>query len=124
MRATTLAWSGVLTMCAACAAGTAGTAGGAERGAEEGEGLSGAVLAVDNRTPSDATIYVVRSGSRERLGLAGALGMRYFTVPDRLVTGPTQLSFVADPVGDDAEPRTEDLTVEPGDTVEMVLQPN
>jgi hypothetical protein len=103
MRATTLAWSGVLTMCAACAAGTAGTAGGAERGAEEGEGLSGAVLAVDNRTPSDATIYVV---------------------PDRLVTGPTQLSFVADPVGDDAEPRTEDLTVEPGDTVEMVLQPN
>jgi hypothetical protein len=122
MRATALVWSGVLTMCAACAAGTAG---GVERGAEEErDGPSGAVLAVDNRTPSDATIYVVRSGARERLGLAGALGVRWFAVPGRLVTGPTQLSFVADPVGDDAEPRTEDLTVEPGDTVEMVLQPN
>ncbi len=82
------------------------------------------VLEVDNQAALDMTIYAVQSsGSRERLGLAVAHRVTWFRIPDRLIFGLTPLRFQADPIGGGAMPVTEDITVEPGDTVVLRIPP-
>ena len=82
------------------------------------------VLEVDNQNSLDMNIYVVRtSGSRERLGTATAHTRSRFTLPARLIFGITPLRFQADPIGGRAAPVSQEITVQPGDTVVLRIPP-
>jgi len=82
------------------------------------------VLEVQNQATYDMTIYVIRTaGSRERLGSVVGKTTARFTIPQRLLFGPTPLRFQADPLGGSADPVTEQITVVPGDTVVFIIPP-
>jgi hypothetical protein len=81
-------------------------------------------LEVDNQANLDMTIYVVRSGgSRERLGTAIAHTRTTFRIPSRLMFGLTPLRFQADPIGANRAPVSQEITVQPGDTVVLRIPP-
>jgi hypothetical protein len=82
-----------------------------------------ASLRVENRSFIDYTVYVLRTGQRYRLGLVNALGTQTFVLPRGLVTGPTPLRFTADPLGANAQSVSDEITVQPGDQVELLIPP-
>jgi hypothetical protein len=81
------------------------------------------VLEVDNRSTLDMTIYVIEfSGIRTRLGNVVAHTVDHLTIPARMMSvGIVPLQFQADPIGGNAQPVTQSINVQPGDTVIMVL---
>lgn len=81
-------------------------------------------LEVDNQANLDMTIYVVRSGgARERLGTAIAHTRTRMRIPSRLMFGLTPLRFQADPIGASRAPVSQEITVQPGDTVVLRIPP-
>lgn len=92
-------------------------------GEQGGELTAPAFVQVDNRAFLDATVYVLRSGQRIRLGQATGSSTSTFTLPRGLVMGATQLSFLIDFVGSQRSPISEEITVLPGDTVMLMIPP-
>lgn len=80
-------------------------------------------LKVDNQSSSDMTIYALRSGQRIRLGLATGLKVSTFTIPSSLIFGATPLKFLADPIGANRLPVSDEITVSPGDVVTLTIPP-
>jgi hypothetical protein len=81
-----------------------------------------ATLQVENRRFSDMTVYVLEGAQRQRLGVAGGLATTSFTIPERLVRGGvTPLRFFCDPIGEEGLPVSEEILVEPGDEVELII---
>jgi hypothetical protein len=78
---------------------------------------------VENQGFSDMTIYAIRSGQRVRLGTAGGNSTTTFTIPANLIFGATPLRFLADPIGANRTPVSDEITVQPGDQVRLVLPP-
>jgi len=68
-------------------------------------------------------VYAVRSGQRVRLGLATGNSKTNLAIPPTLVSGPTTLRFVADPIGGRRASVSQEITVAPGDTVVMTIPP-
>ena len=79
------------------------------------------ILEVDNQAALDMTIYVYRSSERIRVGTATALARSHLRIPPNVLFGSTPLRFMADPIGANRLPITEELTVSPGDTVTMII---
>jgi hypothetical protein len=80
-------------------------------------------LEVDNRGFVDMTIYAVRNSQRIRLGTALGNKKTDLTIPPALMSGMTQLRFVADPIGGARPSVSEEITVVPGDTVGLMIPP-
>ena len=81
-----------------------------------------ATLEVDNRNFLDMTVYVVDGGVRQRLGVASGNATTSLTIPERLIRGgAAPLRFLCDPIGGQGLPVTEEIMVEPGDVVELVI---
>jgi hypothetical protein len=78
---------------------------------------------VENRSFVDYTVYVMRAGQRFRLGLVNAIGTQTFVIPRALISGPTPLRFTADPLGANAQSVSDEITVQPGDQVELLIPP-
>lgn len=76
---------------------------------------------VENQNFLDMTIYVLDAGQRIRLGDVVGHTTRVFEIPDHLIFGPTSLQFVADPVGARQTPVSEEITVTPGDQVQLII---
>src|SRR4051794_33263036 len=75
-------------------------------------------LTVVNTNFLDMTVYVLRGSQRVRLGIASSNRKTTFEIPASLVFGPTALSFLADPIGSDRRPTSQEITVSPGDNVQ------
>ncbi len=81
-----------------------------------------ATLQVDNRNFLDMTVYVVDGGQRQRIGVARGSSTTSLTIPDRLIRGgASPLRFLCDPIGGQGLPVSEEIIVEPGDIVELVI---
>jgi hypothetical protein len=80
-----------------------------------------ATVEVENRGFSDMTVYILDGARRERLGLASGHSTTSFTIPVRLVRGGSTLKFICDPIGDRALPVTEEILVQPGDVVSLII---
>ncbi len=78
-------------------------------------------IRVDNRNFSDMTIYVVRSSQRIRLGSVPGVSTRTLDIPQSMIFGPTPLRFIAAPLASGVREITEEITVSPGDQVEMTI---
>ena len=83
-----------------------------------------ATLEVQNRQFLDMTVYVVNGGLRQRLGVARGNSTTSLPIPERLIRGgASQLRFLCDPIGGQGLPVSEEIMVEPGDIVELVIPP-
>lgn len=80
-------------------------------------------LEVDNRGFLEMTVYAFdASGQRVRLGVAGSHAVTLLTIPEYLVRSVTVLRFLADPVGGRGPPVSDEITVEPGDVVTLIVR--
>lgn len=81
-------------------------------------------LVVENRNLLDMNIYIIRSGGqRIRVGTATGLAKTKFTIPRGIVFGSTTVRFLADPIGSNRGPISEEITVNEGDEVGLMLPP-
>ena len=78
---------------------------------------------VENQAFSDMNIYAIRGGQRIRLGTASGNSTTTFTIPANLIFGATPLRFLADPIGGNRTSVSEEITVQPGDQVRLILPP-
>ncbi len=79
------------------------------------------ILEVDNQAVLDMDVYVMRSSQRIRLGTATGLHTSQFKIPADLIFGSTPLRFLADPIGANRLPVSDEITVAAGDTVHMTI---
>src|SRR3954468_5949352 len=70
---------------------------------------------VENRSWSQQTIYVVQGAQRARLGQVAGASSRTFVIPRNVIFGATVLRFIADPLGGNQLPVSQEITVAPGD---------
>ena len=78
---------------------------------------------VDNQSMLDMTIYVLRGSERVRLGTAGAVRATILKIPPNLIFGATPLRFLADPIGSNRTPVSDQITVVAGDQVTLMIPP-
>ena len=81
-------------------------------------------LRVENQAFNDMTIYVVRGGSRQRIGQVTGSSSALLTIPESMVGGGATLQFQADPVGSNRAPISESISVNPGDEVRLTIPPS
>lgn len=78
---------------------------------------------VQNRAFLDMTIYVVRSGQRVRLGQVSGNSTATFEIPKTMVNPGLPIRFQADPIGSSRTPFSQEISVNPGDTVQLQIPP-
>lgn len=82
-----------------------------------------AILKVDNQGILDMTIYALRGTERVRLGIASGGSATRFPLPANLVVGSTTLRFLADPIGSNRTPVSDEITILQGDEVTWTIPP-
>jgi hypothetical protein len=82
-----------------------------------------AMIRVENQSFSDMVIYAVSGAQRVRLGMATGNSTKSFTIPRYLIRGSGPLRFLADPIGGNRTPVSEELAVQPGDIVTLTIPP-
>ena len=90
----------------------------------QGEQAEPTTVRIQNRSFLDVTVYVLVNGARQRLGQAGGNRDTTLRIPSNLLFGVTTLAFIIDPIGAPRQPRTESITVSPGDEVVLLVPPN
>ena len=80
-------------------------------------------LVVDNQSVLDHNIYVIRGSQRLRAGTATGLSQTRLTIPRGVVFGLTTLRFMADPIGSNRTPVSEEITVTQGDEIVLRIPP-
>lgn len=91
---------------------------------EEPEPHARTSVKVENQGFQDFDVYVLSDAGRVRLGMVRGFSTEEFTVPDDIVRISPQVRFELHPIGGRANPRTETITVLPGDQVELVIPPS
>jgi hypothetical protein len=87
------------------------------------EPAESAMVQVQNQGFSDMVVYVVNGGQRIRLGLATGNSTKTFDIPRHLVRDVGTIRFLADPIGGNRTPVSEEMTVQPGDIVTLTIPP-
>ena len=80
-------------------------------------------LLVDNLSVLDHTIYVIHQTQRIRVGTATALSKSHLTIPRGIVFGLTTLRFMADPIGSNRTPVSEEINVNQGEEITLRIPP-
>ena len=114
-----LALGAALAALPACASGR----GAAENPDAQREPAQRTSVLVDNRGFLDMTIYVIRGGQRIRLGTAGGHSRTRLTIPAHLLFGTTTLQFLADPLGGNRTPVSNEIGIAEGEEVTLVINP-
>ena len=81
-------------------------------------------LRVENQNFLDMDVFVLRDGLRIRIGMVAGLSTQTFTLRDEIVRSSSQLRFELHPIGGRANPRTETITVQPGDEIRLTIPPS
>ena len=80
-------------------------------------------LRVRNQGFLDVNVYALRGGQRVRLGTVTGNSAQVLRIPDYLLSGTTPLRFIADPIGSQRQPTSEEIMVTPGDEVTIYIPP-
>ena len=102
----------------------AGPACAGNRSAEPVDPNAPAFVEVQNQSFYDMTVYVVRSGSRTRLGMVNGNSTAVFEIPRTFVNPGLPIRFMADPIGSSRTPFSQEIPVNPGDTIVLQIPPN
>lgn len=81
-------------------------------------------LIVENNNWTDMTVYVLRDGSRARIGSVTGLGKARFRLSDALIGGAGDVRILADPLGAGERFVSHPLTILPGQEVRLRLENN
>lgn len=81
----------------------------------------GTRVTVDNNNWLDVVVYAVRSGARFRLGMVPGLSSETLRVPPGLGVDGT-VSLLVDPIGSNIMYATDQITVAPGQRVELTVR--
>jgi hypothetical protein len=77
---------------------------------------------VENHNFLDMDVFVLQGGQRIRLGTVTGLSSQVFRIPDYVVrSSPVQ--FELHPIGGRGNPRTETISVQPGDQIQLTIPP-
>jgi hypothetical protein len=79
-------------------------------------------VTVKNEGFYDATIYLLRSTERRRLGSVPGNTERTFTLQRHLVFGITDLRFLVDWIGRRGGSASETIAAQPGDHIQLVIR--
>lgn len=71
----------------------------------------------------DRNIFVMRGSERVRLGMVSGNSTSVLTIPPMIVQTLTSIRFIADPIGGNRPPATEEINVTPGDQVVLTIPP-
>jgi hypothetical protein len=82
-----------------------------------------AMVEVVNQGFSDMVIYALDGAQRVRLGSVTGHSSRTLTIPGHLVGAGGTLRFLADPIGGNRTPVSEEMVVQPGDIVALTIPP-
>lgn len=82
-----------------------------------------AMVEVENQGFSDMVIYAVHGTQQVRLGSVTGHSSRTLAIPRYLVGGGATLRFLADPIGGNRTPVSEEMAVQPGDVVSLTIPP-
>ena len=118
---------GVVTLATLAALAVAATLGAcASKGGAGGAGGQApptrTTLRVQNQNFLDMNIYVVRP-FRVRLGLAPGVTTTTFVIPSAAVGNGSPMRFLADPIGGRATPVSEEIFVQAGEEVTLIIPP-
>lgn len=91
-------------------------------GAPQREDSGPIEIRVDNRSWSDAAIYVVSNGLTQRVGLATAVRTTTLWISERLLGPSGDFRLLSAPVGSNRLDATESLMVRPGQLVQLTLE--
>lgn len=80
-------------------------------------------LRVRNQGFLDVNVYAVRGSQRVRLGTVTGNTTQVLRIPGFLMNGITPLRFLADPIGNQRTPTSEEIVVTPGDEVQLFIPP-
>jgi hypothetical protein len=80
-------------------------------------------LKVRNQGFLDVNVYAVRGSQRVRLGTVTGNSVQVLRIPAFLLNGITPLRFVADPIGNQRTPTSDEIVVSPGDEVQIFIPP-
>jgi hypothetical protein len=100
-----------------------GLACGGGKSAQEPSPSSAAMLQVENRGFADMVVYAVSGAQRIRLGIATGNSTKAFTIPLTLLRSAGAIRFLADPIGGNRTPISEEMVVQPGDIVTLTIPP-
>jgi hypothetical protein len=117
-------WTRLATMSMLCCALALGAAcSGNTKEDQAAEPIPPTYVRVENRAYLDMTIYVYRSSQRIRLGMANGNSTTKMLIPPNLLFGSTPLRFQADPIGANRQPTSQEISVSPGDEVQLIIPP-
>jgi len=78
-------------------------------------------LVVRNDNFLEHNVYLLYGGQRIRIGTARSNTTSKFVIPPQYVFGVTSLQFLLDPIGSRATPVTDQVSVSPGDEVDITI---
>jgi len=92
-------------------------------GAKSATPRENATVTVDNQALLDMTIYVLRGSQRVRIGTANSLSKTRLSIPAGILFGATSLRFIADPIGGNRSPVSEEVIVTEGEEIGLRIPP-
>ena len=96
----------------------------ARKGARSAQGdTPPTTVRVRNQGFLDVNVYAVRGGQRVRLGTVTGNSVQVLRIPEFLLSGATPLRFIADPIGNQRQPTSDEIMVTPGDEVTLYVPP-
>jgi hypothetical protein len=79
------------------------------------------LVRVENRNFLDMKIYVLRGAERIRIGTVTGNSTQVLVIPQYLVVGAGLVRFLADPIGGNQTPISQEISVRPGQEVELII---
>jgi len=81
------------------------------------------ILKVDNQSFNDMRIYVIQGGQRIRVGTANGKNTSTFKLPKSVISGFTTIRVEAVPIGGNGASISEEISIIPGDELELRISP-
>lgn len=81
-------------------------------------------LVLTNHNWADVAVYLIRGGSRVRLGDVPSMSERVLMVPRAMLGASTNVRLLIDPIGSRHVHVTDPIFVSPGQVIEMAVENN
>ncbi len=79
------------------------------------------LVRVENRNFLDMKIYILRGAERIRIGTVTGNSTEVLVIPQYLVVNAGLIRFLADPIGGNQTPISQEISVRPGQEVELII---
>jgi hypothetical protein len=79
---------------------------------------------VENQNYLDANVYVIgNGGTRQRLGTVTGNTNQDFVIPEYIIGPANTVRFLIEPIGSNASPISNSLSIQPGQMVTLTIPP-